>query len=632
MKSVSRVIGLLGLLTSASLARSQAAPGPYPKEAAQWTEADKTRQREAGKAILEHIDSAVRTGQKEIKIPKGDYRFENKISGVWTHIHWKNIENLTIDFQGSNLWMEKQASAVVMSGCRNVTIKNAFIDWDPLPFTQGTIVAVDPSSRTLEVRLDEGYQRVTEGMTSVPENKNAGWRGVLFDATTRELKAEQPGFTVTAFWNDKLPNGNYKVGVGIFYDRPFAELTAKPGDKIVMLKREGRGFRIEGCEGIVLEDVTMYASPFVCFAEAHGKGGTLYRRVNIVRRPGTNRLFSSNADGINSSNCELGPIIENCRIEYLGDDFVNIHGHFGRVLKQESPTVIVVSKLHYRGGLPTPLPVEIFQRKGMHPVAAVQIEKAEYVSNWNIPVEPEKTLADLSQKWNSGEASKLAYGATVPAMRLTLDQSVTIPPDSILISERFVGSGGVIRNCDFKGSIARGIRLQSPHALIEDNRISWTAGAAITMTSQPEYWGEGTNVHHAIVRKNIISDSGMMTTRGERGAIAIVSPGDYRTKDARLEHHIEIVDNEIVRPGGPAVVARGVADLIISRNTIRQANTLPTFHPAWQDMKLPPGAGYSIIAEYVTGLKTSDNQFLEPGPLNKGEVIILPSTGSTPDR
>lgn len=618
-------LGLLAALFIASSSDAQQASrlGAFPADMAAWTEADKAAQREAGVAMLKQVDDAVARGEKEIKIARGDYRFDKAIPGSWTHILWRKLENVTIDFQGSNLWMEKQSSAVVLGSCRNLTLKNVFIDWDPLPFTQGTIVELDAAKRTLEVKIDEGYERVSEGMAMVPQNKNAGWRGVLFDASTSELKADQPGFTVSAFWDDKLENGNYRVGVNIFYDRPFGELGAQAGDKIVMFKREGRAFRIEGCEGVVLEDVTMYTSPFVCFAEAHGKGGTVYRRVNIVRRPGTSRLLSSNADGINSSNCETGPLIENCRIEYLGDDFINVHGHFGRVLTQESPNTIITSKLHYRAGLPTPLPLEIFERRGMAPVANVNAIKAEIINEWKIDEDKGKTLADLSQKWNSGEASKLAYGATVPAMRLTLDQAVEIPADSILISETFVGSGSIIRDCNFYGSIARGIRLQSPNALIENNRISWVGSAAITMTSQPEYWGEGTNVHHAVVRGNTITDSCMMTARSERGAINIASPGDFRGKSSRLEHHIEINSNQIIRPGGPAVVARGVADLTITGNTVVGANDRPAYLPSW-NFNPPAGADHAIIAECVTGLKVESNTFREPGRFSKGEFIEIP--------
>ncbi len=45
--------------------------------------------------------------------------------------------------------------------------------------------------------------------------------------------------------------------------------------------------------------------------------------------------MSALADGIHSYNSEIGPVINECRIENLGDDAVAIHGFFTLMKKTQ---------------------------------------------------------------------------------------------------------------------------------------------------------------------------------------------------------------------------------------------------------------------------------------------------------
>src|SRR5690606_20155013 len=184
-----------------------------------------------------------------------------------------------------------------------------------------------------------------------------------------------------------------------------------------------------------------------------------------------------------------------------------------------------VTRLHNRPEPPAGTPLRFYTRQTVQSLGERKIVSAESLK-WK--VEASRCLADLSHRWRSGDAARLTAGATVLATRLVLDEPIQLPPDARLIAPSFVGAGAVIRDCDVRGSLGRGIRLQSPDARIEGNTIAHTAGHALSMASQPSFWGEGADVHHArIVNNTIIGADHGNRRGGERAAIIAVTSGDY---------------------------------------------------------------------------------------------------------
>jgi len=75
------------------------------------------------------------------------------------------------------------------------------------------------------------------------------------------------------------------------------------------------------------------------FHENFGGGGHIYRRVKIVRKPGSRGLMSLNADGFHSYALEQGPTLEDSEIAFTGDDFLNLWTGAYAVCKSVAPSV-----------------------------------------------------------------------------------------------------------------------------------------------------------------------------------------------------------------------------------------------------------------------------------------------------
>ncbi len=63
----------------------------------------------------------------------------------------ENVTDLTIDGNGSELIGHNYSTMFHFTGCRNISIINLTVDWDPLPYTQGKVILVDSNYIDLEV-------------------------------------------------------------------------------------------------------------------------------------------------------------------------------------------------------------------------------------------------------------------------------------------------------------------------------------------------------------------------------------------------------------------------------------------------------------------------------------------------
>ena len=86
------------------------------------------------------IERELAAGKNKIVIPKGVYRLED--CGL-KFFPLKDLKNVEIDFSGSDLIGLARRGFFLLENCSGATIKNAVLDYDPLPYTQGRIIESD---------------------------------------------------------------------------------------------------------------------------------------------------------------------------------------------------------------------------------------------------------------------------------------------------------------------------------------------------------------------------------------------------------------------------------------------------------------------------------------------------------
>lgn len=145
------------MMLSAELAADER--GPYPAQVAAWSEATRDAQRLAGVSLLEDLNAALEKGEKAFHVPPGVYRFDEfsgSARGKGWYVRLFEVNDFVLDGHGSTFYFSKPGHALSLYKCTDVTVKNLTFDWDPLPFCQGTVAALEDDRIT--VRLDPGYR------------------------------------------------------------------------------------------------------------------------------------------------------------------------------------------------------------------------------------------------------------------------------------------------------------------------------------------------------------------------------------------------------------------------------------------------------------------------------------------
>jgi len=68
-----------------------------------------------------------------------------------TRLEFEAYDDLTIEGNGAEIIGHELANLFAFSNCSNITIRNLTIDWDPLPFTEGRIIAIEGNHFDMEV-------------------------------------------------------------------------------------------------------------------------------------------------------------------------------------------------------------------------------------------------------------------------------------------------------------------------------------------------------------------------------------------------------------------------------------------------------------------------------------------------
>lgn len=235
-----------------------------------------------------------------------------------------------------------KATGVLLERCVDVTLRQLAIDYDPLPFTQGTIVAVDPAGGTLDLRIDANYPDPTKE----PFRSSTVGDGSVRDARTPEVlkfaagDRGKVGLTSMAAITT-LAADTVRLPVVAARQRGIVV-----GDRFVLPARStgnGSAVLLLFSQRCTFDRVTVHSSPIVAFNVQFNE--TLaFRECVIEPLPGSGRLLSTNADGIHCKYDRGGALVERCRFSGMHDDGFTFHSRGQQLLRLESANVLIVER------------------------------------------------------------------------------------------------------------------------------------------------------------------------------------------------------------------------------------------------------------------------------------------------
>lgn len=488
-------------------------------------------------------------GEKRIVVPEGRYRVQAEHG---RHLYFRNLEDVEIIAYDVEMVCTSTVGAITFDGCSNVTIRGLTIDYDPLPFTQGTIVSIAPDKASMVFEVAEGY----------PES-GLEERIQIYDPASGELRRGD------ARWRQEIePLGDRRYRVSKAANHRFDPLrdTEQVGDILVTNHRSGgpgspHAIVLRNCKGMRFNDITLFASPCFGFLEKDCDGSA-YVGCKIDRRDPSDdpikralpRMRSLNADAFHSKDATKGPAIIACTALYHGDDCVNINGRYHYVSRSDGRQlrVAALDKLGFKAGDP----VEFLPFSGPCPPDATVVE----IQPDPAPLSAEEEAFIRRLRLDENHRTKL-LSQDARWFTLTLDREISLPEGSMICCPSRVGNGFAVTDCNFGHNRSRGILIKASDGRIANNRISHSRMAAVLVT--PEYWWmEGGISSDLVVSDNLIT--GCLET-----PIQVLAPGgDRKPLPAGAHRNISILNNRIEDGPWPLIRVTSTEKLTIEGNVL----------------------------------------------------------------
>lgn len=264
----------------------------------------------------------------EVFLPEGTYRISSTNDYA---LQMDGISDVCLKGEGSNtvlLVSNPENGGIGTANSTNILLADFTVDYDPLPFTQGTIIAVDVANGSFDLQIDPDYLELDQPcFSSTPYL----W-GITVDLATQT-------YGLYPYYASSWQNIGGRTWRMFVDDQSYLQTyPLSVGDRYVHQARQLSAVKFDFCTNVATEDITIHASAGLATIWVNCDGVAV-RNCSVIKKEGEGRLLSSNGDGVHVSGCRSGVVIENCVFEGMSDDAVTIHGRGGVVIGNITDTV-----------------------------------------------------------------------------------------------------------------------------------------------------------------------------------------------------------------------------------------------------------------------------------------------------
>lgn len=416
---------------------------------------------------------------------------KNAVYRIKQPIQLAQLDAFEINGQGAELVNTTLQSTLHIQSCNRVTIRDLSVDYDPLPYTQGTIAAFDAKALHITVKVDRGYPDDAKFLATI---RDATF-GVM-DRRTRSLKPGARNF-ISTNKVERLGDGLIKVELAwSANDCGPGQLPVAAGDAVAICAGSAHAIVLENSAATSFVGLVLHASPGMGILENGGPGGTTLQRVVVAPGPKpagatADRLVCTNSDGSHFIAVERGPSIDDCTFSNTNDDAVNVHGFYVFVLEKTGARRYRVSP-KWDIGL----------------VAGDEVESCEQASFRSLGRTKLMQLTKRKAPELTGKIAQLWKGkspTTVPDLVYEIELQADLPlkTGDALTSLNRIGAGTTVRNCNFHA--CGRVMVKAPDSLIENNQFSYSCAVAVNAGSDIGFWAESGFAKNLTIRNNRFS-------------------------------------------------------------------------------------------------------------------------------
>ncbi len=453
-------------------------------------------------------------------------------------------ENLTIEGYGAALHVQNWATVFSLAGSSNVEIRGLTIDWpDNLPYSFGTISA---DVTQPQPNGTEGYVDVDMLPSMTARDGLRAHSFLQYDSQKR--RPAENGFD--HYQSESVPSCQRRSSSVM---RCFKEhgWSAEIGDEVIIRHRtyKANAFSITDSKTLTLRDLTVYSAPGMA---------TFIRDVqdvvidNFAVHVKGDRWMSTAADGIHLDSLRGDLHIQNVSLVGMGDDGLNIHTNYFKVLSKPNANSLELDRLPEGNAVPQ----EVVPNVG----DVMQIGSAEN------PLIASATATVENISFSTG-------GFPIVTFRDPLPSWVTVGTKLLNLSAQPTTS--LVENCRVERNRARGIIVAVDNATVRNCQFIGNSGPSIFLSADNDFFYEGKPAHNVTIEDNVMMHSnygaarqpGMLTLRASVGE-EIASADTFR--NITIRNNTFIHDNET-----PSIWLSAAGDVHLTGN-----KTLPTLAPS----------------------------------------------------
>jgi hypothetical protein len=581
-----------------------------------YNEEQKQAQRAAGSALVEGVNEAVRAQRAEYRAQSGVYRlpkganFNVSSVGAFT-LHLANCEIIMECVEKPLFPLWKVGSFTLVGPVK--------VDVDPLPCSQGRIVASDYERRRITVDILPGY-RALEARTKTTE--------LFYAYSPKGIWLPNPSWSQFEWKNAELRAGGRTVTftIGSELARDDWDRLYSPGNLAALGYSPTWLMILDEVANVTLQDLDFYGGLF-CYGNATET--CTMTRVRGRRCPGTNRLYGGG--GWQSGTRKGRVTLDSCEFRTSYDDLLDMSSSsMAMVWQQTSAREIVVwDNIWHRYQDSEPgSPFEFYQ-KDFTPITSAKLVSAQRVSDAEAKpwIEPAAELIRTALKFKDLTGYRAFW-------RLKLDKDVTLPPGTLVedVADRQMEL--VMRNCVWSDAGVR-VMIQSGKRIeLTNNHFVRIAGGLDVKTDS--WWWQGATVNNVTIANNVFLACNYGALWGSGNAAISINSGTeqpIRTFPERYpNNNIVILNNRIEGSSAGAILVQNSNNVQITGNECRNLFQLK-----------PPSAGIAVTgsghltitgnrvencpvpaikADWINGLKCNQNTASNLGTAGKPAVML----------
>ena len=448
-----------------------------------------------GPAIRRALEAAVKASPgSTVVFEKKRYRLAK--AGMAYHMDLKGVKGLAIEGNGAELINTPWNNLVRLEECEDVTVRGFVIDFNPLPFTQGTITEVDEEAGWFLLKIHAGYDNPVEVYRRIGKKKpDWGW-GVCMDPEKRMRKADA---NMHFHLQDVQEAGDGLLKVWLAdHARKHASGLSK-GDRFVITLKYGGGgatFHVTRSKNCRLENNTIHTAKYGMTHSLSDNHGRIHvKGVKITFKPGTNRLISTPKDGFHCKHNAIGPIIEEGLYEGLLDDSINISVCPYWVRKDLGDNRYMIAEVQF-----SPRAGDTLMAFRPNPGT---ITEGLVVKS----VEPQPTPPGMRGKWNIITLNR-------PIPDIGLHQGGNLFPggaDKLTFTGLYnlsaSGKDYIVRGNTFGPQRRHAVLARASGGVIENNTFDGVGGSGVSLNNEIGSFYEGPLPADTVIRNNTFTDT-----------------------------------------------------------------------------------------------------------------------------